>query len=79
MIQRNTSRCHVGTLRLDFKPGQMCAMIFRLHQKRNDTRPCPEIQQPVILPCMCKSSEQDGIHAKTEFLGILDDLVAVPL
>ena len=79
MIQCHTSSCHVRTLRLDLQSGKVPAVCLCFQKDRDNASSCPDIQYLFLFLYTGKSGKKDGIHAKTELLRILYDLIAVAL
>lgn len=44
IVQRHTASRHICALLLDLQAGEMGAVVFCFHQKRDDPGACPQIQ-----------------------------------
>ena len=78
-IHLHTTPRHIRAVRLHLKSGKMSALAARLHQHRDHACPGPKIDHGTIRRTCRKICKQHCIHAKAEYVLVLNDIVATAL
>ena len=78
-VHLHAAVCHFRAFRLNFQSGEMLTLGFCRQQDGDDACSCAQIQHLFSLFHLGKARKDDRIHAETEPLGVLNDMVTVPM
>ena len=79
IIISHASFRHISTLRLDFKPGKMRSIRFCLQKDRDNSGTSAKVERTLARLHAGKPGQKNRIHAETEAILVLYDLVPVSM
>ena len=77
MIQPHASSRHISTFLLNLQSGKMLSAGFCLQKNGYDTGSGTHIQYAFPFLYVCKPAEQHPVHAKAEFILMLDYFISI--